>query len=101
MTQVVRAPYAGKTAIVTGGASGIGRALGAALAGQGARVVLADIDGDAAAQAAEELGPSTAPGGSVVGRRLDLMRGRLGASDRWRICRLRLLFSLPELDFFG
>jgi NAD(P)-dependent dehydrogenase (short-subunit alcohol dehydrogenase family) len=72
MTRVERSPYAGQTAIVTGGASGIGRAFGAELAAQGARVVLADIDGDATAQAADELGASAAPGGSVVGRRLDV-----------------------------
>lgn len=35
--------FAGTTALVTGGASGIGRALGAALEADGARVVLADI----------------------------------------------------------
>lgn len=45
----------GKAAIVTGAASGIGRACSAALAREGARVVLADLDGDAAAAAAQEL----------------------------------------------
>ena len=46
----------GRSAIVTGGASGIGRALGSALAGAGAHVVLADVDGDAAAAAAGAIG---------------------------------------------
>ena len=46
----------GRSAIVTGGASGIGRALGSALAGAGAHVVLADVDGDAARAAANGIG---------------------------------------------
>ncbi len=48
---------AGKVAMVTGGASGIGRACAARLAVEGARVVLADIDragGEAAARAIGE-----------------------------------------------
>ena len=43
--------FAGRIAFITGGASGIGLALGKALAGEGARVVLADINGDALAEA--------------------------------------------------
>jgi NAD(P)-dependent dehydrogenase (short-subunit alcohol dehydrogenase family) len=42
--------------IVTGGASGIGRATAARVVREGARVALVDIDGDAAAAAARELG---------------------------------------------
>ncbi|CAM4311314.1 3-oxoacyl-[acyl-carrier-protein] reductase FabG [Bordetella tumbae] len=37
--------YAGKVALVTGGAGGIGRTVAAALAAHGARVVAADLDG--------------------------------------------------------
>jgi NAD(P)-dependent dehydrogenase (short-subunit alcohol dehydrogenase family) len=53
-------------AVVTGGAGGLGRALGAELAGQGLQVVLADVDGPAAERAAAELG------GSVRGVALDV-----------------------------
>jgi NAD(P)-dependent dehydrogenase (short-subunit alcohol dehydrogenase family) len=40
--------YSGAVAVVTGGASGIGRALAEALAGRGARVVIADLQIDLA-----------------------------------------------------
>jgi len=62
-------PFAGKVAIVTGGASGIGRALGDKLAGQGARVVLADVAPERVAAAAEEL---AARGGQVRATALDV-----------------------------
>ena len=46
----------GKVAVVTGGASGIGRAVVQKLHDEGAAVVLVDTDADAARAAAEELG---------------------------------------------
>jgi NAD(P)-dependent dehydrogenase (short-subunit alcohol dehydrogenase family) len=46
---------AGKTAFVTGGASGIGLALGRAFAQAGMKVMLADIEADALAAAVESL----------------------------------------------
>lgn len=47
--------FKGKTAVVTGSASGIGRGLASALAKKGANVVLADIEGAKARDAAEEV----------------------------------------------
>src|SRR5262245_19891564 len=46
---------AGKVAVVTGGASGIGRGIGRALAARGADVVLADVDVARASEVAREL----------------------------------------------
>lgn len=45
----------GRTALVTGGASGIGKATGRLLAEEGASVILVDRQGDAVAAAAQEL----------------------------------------------
>jgi NAD(P)-dependent dehydrogenase (short-subunit alcohol dehydrogenase family) len=46
----------GKIAVVTGGAAGLGRAIAARLAAEGATVAVADVDGVRAEQAARELG---------------------------------------------
>jgi 3-hydroxybutyrate dehydrogenase len=46
----------GRTAVVTGGASGIGRACALRLAAEGAAVVVLDRDADAAATVAKEIG---------------------------------------------
>ena len=47
---------AGRTAIVTGAASGIGRAVAERFVAEGARVLLSDLDDVAGAEAAEHLG---------------------------------------------
>jgi NAD(P)-dependent dehydrogenase (short-subunit alcohol dehydrogenase family) len=47
---------AGRVAVVTGGASGIGKGIAARLAAEGARVVIADIQRDAMEAAAAEIG---------------------------------------------
>jgi rhamnulose-1-phosphate aldolase/alcohol dehydrogenase len=54
--------HAGRIALVTGGAGGIGRAVVQRLAQDGACVVVADLDGDAAGSVAEGLGPDVALG---------------------------------------
>lgn len=45
-----------KSAVITGGGSGIGKALGTALARRGAKVWLSDVNGEAAEAAAKEIG---------------------------------------------
>jgi 3-oxoacyl-[acyl-carrier protein] reductase len=52
--------FAGRVAIVTGSARGIGRATAELLARGGARVVISDLDADAAENAAREIGGQTA-----------------------------------------
>lgn len=47
---------AGRTALITGGASGIGRACAFAFTSAGAKVTIADLDGEAAQRVAEETG---------------------------------------------
>lgn len=46
----------GRRALVTGGASGIGAAIARELAGRGAHVTVADLDAEAAARVADDLG---------------------------------------------
>src|SRR5271154_55341 len=57
---------AGKTAVVTGGASGIGLATVRRFVAEGARVMIGDLDGDASAAVADELGRN------VRGQRCDV-----------------------------
>jgi len=52
-------PLAGKRAMVTGGASGIGAAITRSLSDQGAHVIVADMDAHGAAALAEEVGGSS------------------------------------------
>jgi 3-oxoacyl-[acyl-carrier protein] reductase len=49
----------GKSAIITGSARGIGRATAELFAGQGARVLINDLDGDVAEEAAKEIDGET------------------------------------------
>src|SRR3546814_18724029 len=62
---------AGKTAFITGGASGLGFATAKALAAKGAAVILADIAGAGAETAADAL---RTEGAHALGLQLDVTR---------------------------
>ena len=62
---------AGRVAVVTGAAGGIGRAIAAALYAEGASVAVADLNGDAADAYAAELAAAGGPG-RALGVRVDI-----------------------------
>ena len=63
--------FKGKIAVITGGASGVGRAIGAQLAAEGAVVVLADIDQAKLDATAAEI---AVEGSTVVGLTVDVTK---------------------------
>jgi 3-oxoacyl-[acyl-carrier protein] reductase len=64
-----QAPLAGRVVIVTGGARGIGKAIALRCAAEGASVVIADIEGELAAQTAAQI---EALGGQALAVRTDV-----------------------------
>lgn len=76
---------AGKTALVTGGASGIGLAMAHAFARRGARVAIADVDLDRATAAAEDLGGEA----DAIAIALDVTK-----RDQWHDARDRIAGSI-------
>ena len=76
----------GKVALVTGAAQGIGRAIAERFVAEGARVLLFDIDGALAEQAAAELGADGAEVAAIggdVARREDVRRAVARCVERF------------------
>ncbi|NJP35108.1 SDR family NAD(P)-dependent oxidoreductase [Micromonospora thermarum] len=80
-------PVRDRGVVVTGAGHGIGRALAVRLAAEGARVVVNDLDADAAVQVAEEVGGHAAPGDAAgergVAALVETAREHLGSIDMW------------------
>jgi NAD(P)-dependent dehydrogenase (short-subunit alcohol dehydrogenase family) len=65
-----QAPFSGSTALIFGGAKGIGKCVALEWARRGARLAVADIDEAAALETAEEI---KASGGTAIGLRADVL----------------------------
>ncbi|MGE0241114.1 MAG: SDR family NAD(P)-dependent oxidoreductase [Parvibaculaceae bacterium] len=74
MNQLLGADLSGKTAIVTGGATGIGRAIAGALAAHGVRIAIADLNAEAARETAATLGKGSAGFAIDVSRRAEVAK---------------------------
>jgi NAD(P)-dependent dehydrogenase (short-subunit alcohol dehydrogenase family) len=72
-----------RVVIVTGGASGIGRATAARLVAEGAQVALVDVDGDAASGAAAELGFDVLPLAGDVSSETDVQSYFAAAAEHF------------------
>ena len=74
---------AGKVAIVTGAGSGFGEGIAKLYAGEGASVIVADVNGDAASRVAGEIGASAHAVTADVGKRADAEAMCRAAGERF------------------
>jgi NAD(P)-dependent dehydrogenase (short-subunit alcohol dehydrogenase family) len=94
MTQeVIMKKLAGKSALITGGASGIGRATALLFAQEGAAVALADLNEQGAQDAAAQI---ESAGGQAIYIRCDVRSASdCQAAVRTVVERLDILFNYP------
>lgn len=80
-------PVRAEGVVVTGAGHGIGRALAARLAAEGARVVVNDLDAEAAERVADEIGGHPLPGDAAsengIATLVESARAYLGEIDIW------------------
>lgn len=87
MRAKMAANWQGATAVITGGGSGIGRALARRMSSLGARVMVTDLDAAAASRVAGECGPTAASAaldvrdGVAVAEIIEEVAGRHGQLD--------------------
>jgi meso-butanediol dehydrogenase/(S,S)-butanediol dehydrogenase/diacetyl reductase len=98
---VDRGPLAGQAAVITGAATGIGRAIAARMAQAGARVLAADIDGNRLAETAGEIGAEWAI--VDVGSRDSVLELERAAADKLGrvdilVCNAGVCTSAPLLE---
>jgi 3alpha(or 20beta)-hydroxysteroid dehydrogenase len=72
-----------KIAIVTGGGTGIGKAIAAAFVREGANVVIAGRDGKKLERAAEEIGPHCLPIAADVSQADDVQKLVRAATEKF------------------
>jgi NAD(P)-dependent dehydrogenase (short-subunit alcohol dehydrogenase family) len=86
--------FSGKTAVITGAASGIGKGLAKRAVQLGCKVVLADIEGDALSETTNEL---KAQGGVVLAATTDVLKAsdveKLAQSTKSEFGEIHLLFN--------
>ena len=82
----------GKVAIITGGASGIGKRTAELFVEEGARVIIADLNGDGVAAMVEQLGNNYADGMQLDIRDEEAVKGMVGQAFS-RFGRLDIAFN--------
>jgi NAD(P)-dependent dehydrogenase (short-subunit alcohol dehydrogenase family) len=94
-------PHQGQTAVITGAASGLGLELARLAASRGMKLVLADVQADALAAAAAELGART----EVLSRQVDVSKAEqveaLGAATFEKFGAPHLVFNNAGVAFGG
>jgi NAD(P)-dependent dehydrogenase (short-subunit alcohol dehydrogenase family) len=90
---------ADRVSIVTGAGSGIGRAAAALFASEGATLIAADVDGDAAAATADAIGAAAVPWQLDVAEEAETLA--LAAGARERFGRIDVLFNNAGVSGVG